>query len=331
MRPLSQTPETRGDSASTPQGVALVNLGSPDEPTAAAVRRYLDEFLGDPLVVDTPRPLWWLIRKGIVLPLRGPKSAALYESIWTPEGSPLIAHSRRQRELLAEELGEGYRVAVGMRYGSPSIADAMNELAQAGCRSALLVPMFPQYSRTTTGSVELAAEPAARGAGLEVHVVPPYFEDPGYVASVAARLTEVGLDDADHVVLSFHGLPQRYVDRGDPYAGHCEATAAAVARALDLDEGAWSLAYQSRFGPGDWLRPDVAELVPELAATCGTVAVACPGFPADCLETLEEIGIRLSEGFTEAGGRELRVAQCLNDHPTWIQALADLVRRSPVG
>jgi len=309
--------------------VLLVNLGSPDEPTAEAVRRYLDEFLADPLVVDTPRPLWWLVRKAIVLPLRGPKSAALYRSIWTSEGSPLIAYSRRQRELLARELGDGYRVALGMRYGSPSIAGAMDELAAAGCRSVLLVPMFPQYSRSTTGSIELAAGPAAERAGLALEVAPPYFEDGGYVASVAARLSEVGLDDVDHVVLSFHGLPQRYVDRGDPYRAHCEATAAAVARALELGDGTWSLGYQSRFGPGQWLLPDVAQLVPALASSVRSVAVACPGFTADCLETLEEIGIRLRESFREAGGRELRVAACLNDHPTWIRALADLARRGP--
>ena len=326
MRSLSQTPETLRRPAPVPVGVMLVNLGSPDEPSPSAVRRYLDEFLSDPLVVDIPRPLWWLIRKGIVLPLRGPQSAALYRSIWTPEGSPLIAHTRRQRELLARELGGGFRVVFGMRYGSPSIADAMGELAAQGCRSVVLVPMFPQYSRSTTGSVELAAAPAAGRAGLELTIVPPYFEDEGYVSSVAARLAEVGPEQVDHVVLSFHGLPQRYVERGDPYREHCQATAGAVARALDLARGDWSLAFQSRFGPGRWLKPDVAELVPELARAHPVIAVTCPGFPADCLETLEEIGMRLRERFARAGGRELRVAACLNDHPTWIHALANLVR-----
>lgn len=310
-----------------PLGVLLVNLGSPDAPTTAAVRRYLDEFLGDPLVVDLNPVLWWLIRKGIVLPFRGPKSAALYRTVWTPDGSPLIVSTRALRRELAAELGPSYRVAVAMRYGNPSLKHGLMDLTEAGCRRAVVVPLFPQFSRTTTGSVALAVghEVAAMRQPLEYALLESFYDDPGYITAVAARMRETGLDDVDHVVLSFHGLPERYVENGDPFREHCEATAQALAAELELEEGRWSLGFQSRFGRERWLEPDVAQLVPALAPGCKRVLVACPGFTADCLETLEEIQVRLREDFLAAGGSELRVAPCLNDDRRWARALAQLV------
>jgi len=316
----------------SPAGVLLVNLGSPDAPTPAAVRRFLDEFLGDPAVVDRNPLLWWLVRKLIILPRRGRSSAELYRSVWTPEGSPLIHGTLEQARLLASRLGAERRVAVGMRYGTPSLAAGLDELADAGCRRVLLLPMFPQYSATTTGSIETEARRwlARRGGDVQLQVVPPYYEDPGYVRALAAvvRSCDRGVE---HYVFSFHGLPVRYVEAGDPYRDHCEATARALARELGLADDAWDLAYQSRFGPERWLEPDTAELVPALSRTKSRVLVTCPGFPTDCLETLEEIALRLPKACAAAGGGELVVAPCLNAHPAWIEALEGLLDNQPAG
>jgi ferrochelatase len=325
-------PSARG--AAEPLGVLLVNLGTPDAPTPRAVRRYLDEFLGDPLVVDLQPVLWWLIRKALVLPLRARRSAELYSSIWSRAGSPLLAHARDLAGALATELGPAYRVAVAMRYGNPSLAAGLEELERQGCRRAVIAPLFPQWSRSTSGSIAAAvARALARSPLLEHALLEPYYGDPGYVAAVAARVREAGLDGVDHLVLSFHGLPERYVAAGDPYREQCEATAQAVAAELDLDPGRFSLAFQSRFGRGRWLEPDVAELVPALARGSCRVLVACPGFAADCLETLEELHVRLRRRFLASGGIELRVAPCLNSDPRWAGALARLVREAaqPLG
>jgi ferrochelatase len=313
-----------------PLGVLLVNLGTPDAPTPRAVRRYLDEFLGDPLVVDLQPILWWAIRKALVLPLRGRRSAELYRSIWSPAGSPLLAHARDLAAALSAELGPACRVAVAMRYGNPALSAGLAELARHGCRRTVIAPLFPQGSRSTTGSVAAAvARALARSTAPPEHVLlEPYYRDPGYIAAVAARVREAGLDDVDHLVLSFHGLPERYVTAGDPYREQCEATAQALERELGLDPGRSSLAFQSRFGRGRWLEPDVAELVPTLARRCRRVLVACPGFAADCLETLEELHLRLRARFLAAGGLELRIAPCLNADPRWAAALARLVREA---
>jgi ferrochelatase len=311
-----------------PRGVLLMNVGSPDAPTAAALRRYLDEFLSDPFVVDANRILWWFVRKLIVLPFRSPVSAQLYRNVWTEAGSPLLVHSRAQRDGLTQVLGDTYRVALGMRCGSPSIEDGLRELTSAGCREVVLVPMFPQYSGTTVGTCVHEAQRVVKTLDPRprLELTEPFFVDEGYVASVASGIRAAGLDGMDHVVLSFHGLPERYVERGDPYRDQCEKTAAAIVAELGLEAGSWSLAFQSRFGRARWLEPDVAALVPALAPGCRRVLVACPGFTADCLETLEEIGMRLRDGFLEAGGDELRVVPCLNADAAWIDALAAIVR-----
>jgi len=320
--------------AAPPTGVLLVNVGSPSAPTAPAVRRYLREFLGDPDVVKLNRVVWWLLLNGIILPIRSPKSAKLYQSVWTEHGSPLIHNSRLQRDALQRELGSSFHVALAMRYGEPSIAQGLDELEARGCREFVLVPMFPQYSGTTTGTVEKAVKGAlARRAGkLALRVVPPHFDDPGYIEAVATRIRESTAGArVEHHVFSFHGLPERYVRDGDPYRDHCVATANALAQRLGLKEGEWSLVFQSRFGREPWLQPYAAEAVPALAKRYKALAVACPGFAADCLETLEEICEGLGHDFKAAGGESWTVAPCLNDHPRWIAALATLVRRTAVG
>jgi len=309
-------------------GVLYVNLGSPSAPTTSAVRAFLDEFLGDPLVVDVNRFLWWLIRKGIVLPFRGPKSAALYRSIWAPEGSPLLVFSRRFASELAGELGAGFHVTLAMRYGRPSLAEGLDELVRAGCERVVVLTAFPQASRTTTGTVEraLRAEVERRGGEPRLEFVPAYFADPGYVAALAESVREAaGGTRADAMVFSFHGLPQRYVDGGDPYREHCEATARALAAALELSPGDWRMAYQSRFGREPWLEPDVTSVAPELARGGKRVLVCAPSFTTDCLETLEELGQRLREECERHGG-EMLLVPCLNARPAWVRAAAALVR-----
>lgn len=313
-----------------PRGVLLVNLGSPAEPTPAAVRAFLDEFLGDPQVVDLSPPLWWAIRKGIVLPRRCGPVAELYASIWTPDGSPLIAYGRRLARALGRTLGDGWRVALGMRYGEPSLAGGLRALAAAGCREVLAVPLFPQASGTTTGTIATAlGRLADRSGRTDLRLMPAYPDHPAFVRALGVVLREqLTAGPVDHTLFSLHGLPERYVRAGDPYRDHCERTVRALATELGLAEGEWTLSYQSKFGPGAWLGPSSESIVPALAGRAERVLVAMPGFAADCLETLEEVGVRLAESFRAAGGRELRVAPCLNDHPAWVEALSEMVREA---
>ena len=314
-------PAPRADTA-----VLLVNLGTPDAPTPAAVRRYLTEFLSDPRVVSLPRLLWQPLLRGVILPLRSPRVAEKYASIWLPGGSPLAVYTRELAAAVQARL-PAWRVACAMRYGTPPLRDVLAGLRDDGARRVLVLPLYPQYSTTTTASV---ADVSAGTPGLEVVLVEDYHVDPGWVSAVAAsvrahRATQPG---ADHLLFSFHGLPQRLVDAGDPYQRQCEASARAIAQALALPEGAWSLAYQSRFGRERWLGPSTAEALDALSARgVRTVDVACPGFAVDCLETLEEVAIMLAERFTERGG-QLRYVPCLNAAPAHADALAAIARRA---
>jgi protoporphyrin/coproporphyrin ferrochelatase len=310
-----------------PTGVLLVNVGTPEAPTAAAVRAYLAEFLGDPDVVRLPRFLWLPLLHGVILPFRARKSARLYGRIWTERGSPLILHSRALSEALATELGPGFRVALAMRYGRPSIAKALDELAE--CGEIVLVPLFPQYSTTTTGSVVKAvrAQIAKRGAEKSLRTVTAFFDEPAYVAAIAALVREHAGLELDHYLISFHGLPLSVIDAGDPYQVHCERTAAALAKELGLATERWTLCYQSRFGREQWLGPQAIEIVPELARRAPRVGVVCPGFAADCLETLEEIHGQLGELFRRSGGEQWSVVPCLDSAPPFVSLLAALVRR----
>jgi len=323
-------------------GVLLVNLGTPDAPTSAAVRRFLAEFLTDPRVVEIPSIAWRPVLHGVVLRTRPSKSAARYAAIWHKDGSPLLVHSQRQKVLLMGYLGQRLKkaglpadlcpVELGMRYGDPPIADAFERLRAAQCERVLVLPLYPQYAASTTGSAMDAI-----GAHLSrvrrvpgVRFVDGFHDDPGYVQALARNLNDdwVKHGRPDHLVLSFHGLPRRTLKLGDPYHCHCQGTARLLAREAGLEKGRWTLAFQSRFGRAQWLEPYTVDVLRALARKgAGRVDVYCPGFATDCLETLEEIGIEGKRVFLAAGGKELRVVPCLNEHPAWIAALADIALR----
>ena len=309
-------------------GVLLVNLGTPEAPTPAAVRRYLREFLSDRFVVDLPPALWRPVLELAVLPRRGRSSAALYRRVWSERGSPLLFHGLDLRERLQEELGEGFAVGLAMRYGTPSIGAALDALRRLSVARLVVLPLFPQYCRATTGTIAHRVRDLARGGGLpQPRFVHSFPEDPAYVACVADGVRRAaGPAGPEHLLISFHGVPERLVRAGDPYARECERTAAALVRELELSPGRWSLAYQSRFGREAWLRPATDERARELARTVRRLHVVCPGFAADCLETIDEIGELLAADFRKAGGEELVLVPCLNADPAWARALADLVR-----
>jgi ferrochelatase len=325
--PVSTT-STRS-SAERPQrtGVLLANLGTPASPSVADVRAYLREFLADPAVVRAPRWIWWFVLHGIILPFRAPRSAALYRRIWTAAGSPLLVHGRAQARALAERLGPRTPLALGMRYGEPALESALEELARAGCGRVLLVPLFPQASSSTSGSLAARAAELARAQGLELATLPPFHSHPAYIGALARSVRESQPSgSALPHVFSFHGLPEAYVAAGDPYLEHCRATSRLLAAELGLSEGRWSVAFQSRFGPQRWLQPYLEPYLVGLAAKAPRVVLVTPGFLADCLETLEELGLRARERFRAAGGRELLLVPCLNARPDFIEALERIVR-----
>ncbi len=323
-------------------GVLLVNLGTPDAATPAAVRRYLSEFLSDPRVVEIPPALWQPILHAVVLPTRPAKSAAKYRAIWTKHGSPLAVHSGRQRTLLFGYLGQRLKeaglpadfcpVELGMRYGNPSIASALGKLAAADCERILVLPLYPQYAASTCASTFDSVARYFRGVrrvpGLRV--VDSFHDDRGYIGALARNVNDYWVKHGrpDHLVLSFHGLPRRTLDRGDPYHCQCQVTGRLLADELGLDRKQWTLAFQSRFGRGEWLKPYTAATLAALPkAGAARVDVFCPGFVADCLETLEEIGIEGRDTFLKAGGKEFHTIPCLNEHPAWMAALTDLAWR----
>ncbi len=320
--------------AASRAGVLLANLGTPDAPTPRALRRYLRQFLLDPRVIELPRPLWWTILHLAVLPTRPRKSAALYRKVWTAEGSPLLVISRRQQAALAAELasaaGAPVPVALGMRYGNPSMREALRELAAQGCRRILLLPLYPQYSAVTTGStVDAVAEELTRWRLVpELRTVHHYFERPAYVAALAASIDEAWQREppGEKLLFSFHGIPQRYAAAGDPYPEHCRETARLAAERLGLPRERWTISFQSLFGKEEWLRPYTDQTMRELAASgVRSLDVVCPGFSADCLETLEEIDEQNREIFLHAGGERYRYIPALNDRPDHIHALGEVV------
>jgi ferrochelatase len=315
--------------------VLWCNLGSPDEPTAAAVRPYLADFLGDSRVVEIPRALWALILHGIILRTRPARSAAKYASIWTPEGSPLKVWTRKQAKLLAGWLGErGHRVTVrdAMRYGNPSIAAQLDALKAEGATRVLVLQAYPQYSATTTASVIDAVNAwSARVRRLpEFRFVNQYHDEPLYVEALAQSAMRYWKDHGrpDQLVMSFHGIPERNIRQGDPYQAQCLATARLLAERLQLAPSQYRVTFQSRFGRAKWLEPYTEPSLREMGATgVARVDVMCPGFPADCLETLEEIAMEGREAFLHAGGKEFHYIPCLNDSNAWITALAAIAER----
>ncbi len=315
-------------------GVLLANLGTPDAPTAAAVRRYLREFLSDPRVIELPRWKWKIILECFVLTTRPSKSAAAYRKVWTDEGSPLLVVSQKQRaglqERLRDRFGNPMHVALGMRYGNPSIERALEELSDHGCRRVLLLPLYPQYSATTSASTVDALGDALKKRRWipELRTVNQYADDAGYIDALAASVREVWERDgeAERLLLSFHGLPERYHRDGDPYPCVCRKTGRLLAERLGLSEDRCFVTFQSRFGKEPWLQPYTDKTLEQWGGEkVGSVDVVCPGFSADCLETIEEIDMENREVFESAGGGRFRYIPCLNDRSDHLDALSDLV------
>lgn len=318
--------------------VLLANLGTPAAPTAQALRPYLREFLLDPRVIEMPRALWRLILHGIILNTRPAKSAVKYAKIWMPEGSPLKVHTERQATLLQDALHHAkdtasVRVAWAMRYGAPSIAQTLNALRADGFGRILVVPLYPQYAASTTASVmDEVARCLRHWRNLpEIRYIRDFHTEPSYIAALARTIREhwATHGEPDRLLLSFHGLPQQCHDLGDPYPDECHATAKLLQTALELPDGRMLTCFQSRFGRAAWLQPYTQSTLEKLGeAGVARVDVVCPGFVADCLETLEEIGMECKAAFLASGGRDFHYIPCLNEHPDWIAALAALVRRN---
>ena len=311
----------------SPTALLIVNLGTPEAPTPRAVRRYLAEFLHDHRVVQLTRWLWCPLLHFIILPLRGPKAAAKYASIWMPEGSPLAVHTRRLAGAVQDRL-PGWRVQDAMRYGEPSIGSRLQAWRAEGVQKVVVLPLYPQYSTTTTESVRDVVTREARG--LDVRFIEDYPVDPGWVPAVVGSIRSWRAEHGagEHLLFSYHGLPQRLARNGDPYPQRCEASTRAIVQALGLRDGEWTLTYQSRFGKERWLEPATDATLQAMAARgVRRVDVVCPGFAVDCLETLEEIAMQNAELFHAAGGEALRYIPCLNDAPAHADALAALARR----
>jgi ferrochelatase len=320
-------------------GVLLINLGTPDAPTTAAVRRYLAQFLSDPRVVEIPRALWKPFLHTVILNVRSPRSAQRYATVWTKEGSPLLVHSRRQKTLLLGYLGQRLKemglpsdhaqIELGMRYGAPSIADAMARLTDGGCDRILVLPLYPQYAASATASAldEVFDAVSKMRRVPALRVIDAYHDDPGYIRALAQNINEYWVKNGrpNMLVLSFHGLPRRTLELGDPYHCHCVKTGRLLATELGLTKEQFVVTFQSRFGRAQWLTPYTQPTLVALAKDgMRRVDVACPGFVSDCLETLEEIAQEGQVAFLKAGGREYHYIPCLNERPTWIAALADL-------
>ena len=315
--------------------ILFCNLGTPDAPTAPALRRYLAEFLGDSRVVEIPKPIWWLILHGIILRVRPAKSAAKYASIWTDAGSPLLVHTRAQAEGLQQALtARGHHVLVrhAMRYGQPGIDAQLDALKTEGVTRVLVVPAYPQYSGTTTASVFDAFYRWSLNIRQlpEFRFVNRYHDDAGYISALAARVRThwQSHGQGEVLVMSFHGVPERTLQLGDPYHCECMKTGRLLAEALGLPREKVRITFQSRFGKAKWLEPYTEPTLVELAQKgIKSVDVVCPGFTADCLETLEEIQQEAREAFVHAGGERFEYIPCLNDSSEWVAALADLTER----
>jgi ferrochelatase len=319
--------------------IVLINLGTPDAPTASAVRRYLKEFLSDPRVVEIPRAIWWLILHAIILPFRSSQSAHKYASIWSPEGSPLKVHTEKQVLMLRGYLGQrgqDVQVAYAMRYGSPSVPDVLQKLKADGVERILILPAYPQYSGPTTGSIYDAvfAHHAKVRNVPELRFIKHYHDHDAYIRALADSANAYWEKHGrpDKLIISFHGVPKRTLMFGDPYHCECQKTARLLAVQLGLSEEQYQLTFQSRFGKAEWLQPYTAPTLEKLGkAGTRRVDVICPGFVADCLETLEEIAIEARNSFLVAGGKEFHYIPCLNESASWINALADITEQHMQG
>jgi len=311
--------------------VLLANLGTPEAPRRAAVARFLREFLSDPRVVDLPRYLWLPLLYLVIIPLRAGRSAAAYRKIWWPEGSPLLVLTQRLGDKLAERIAGKAVVEIGMRYGKPSIRKALERLRLSGADRLIVLPLYPQFSATTTSSIDDAVSQALEGLEWqpEVRRIDKYYEHPGWIQAVAGsvRAFRASHGRTEKLVFSMHGIPQRYVTNGDPYEEQCRQSIDLLVSALGLTEEEWLMTYQSRVGREPWLQPYTDITLQELARSgVKHVQVICPGFAVDCLETLEEIAIQNREKFEAAGGEKLEYIPALNDSQDHVNALMDLLQ-----
>jgi ferrochelatase len=314
-------------------GILLVNLGTPDAPTVQALRPYLRQFLSDRRVVEIPRAIWWLILNGIILNTRPRKSAAKYAQIWTSDGSPLLAHTRKQAIMLQGFLGQRVQspfcVEFGMRYGNPSIQSAIDKLKERNCDRILIVPLYPQYAASSTASaLDAVWEKLLHMRNVpEIRTVRHYHDHPSYIEALAQSVRDYWRDYGrpDKMLMSFHGVPRYTLDKGDPYHCECQKTGRLLAEALNLSPEQYLLSFQSRFGAAEWIKPYTATTLHELGKQgMQRVDVLCPGFAGDCLETLEEIAMECKAEFLNAGGKEFHYIPALNEREEWIHALVDI-------
>ena len=320
-------------------GILMVNLGTPEAPTAKALRPYLKQFLGDPRVVEVPRPIWWLILHGIILPFRAPRSAKAYASVWTDEGSPLLVNNRKLAHKLQSHLDKTLPrvdVMLAMTYGQPSIDRAIDRLREANIQRLLVLPMYPQYSATTTAAVfDSVTRSLSRMRWLpEVRFINDYHHEPAWLDAMAGSIRDFQNrhGQPDKLLFSFHGIPRRNLMAGDPYYCQCQASARQIADRLDLGASDWQVSFQSRLGRAEWLKPYTDKTLQGLAAKgVKRVQVVCPGFSIDCLETLEEIAMENRDEFVHAGGEKLEYIPCLNDSDDHVKLLADLCRKHGQG
>ena len=320
-------------------GILLVNLGTPEAPTAKALRPYLKQFLGDRRVVEVPRPIWWLILNGIILPFRAPKSAKAYAEVWTDEGSPLLANSQRLADKLKIEIQRDLpdvSLALAMSYGKPSIRQALEQFKTENVQRLLVLPLYPQYSATTTASVFDQVTTWMQGQRWfpELRFINDYYREAAWQQAVADSIASFQKEHGqpDKLMFSFHGIPKRNLLAGDPYYCQCQFSARQIADRLGLEESQWLASFQSRLGRAEWLKPYTDQTLEELGKSgVKQLQVICPGFSIDCLETLEEIAMEGKEEFIEAGGEDLKYIPCLNDSEAHVAALSRLCRQHGQG
>jgi ferrochelatase len=321
-------------------GVLLINLGTPDAPDAKSLRVYLRQFLSSPRIVEFPRWLWWLILNGIILTIRPAKSAEKYAQIWLPEGSPLKIHTERQTELVAallkQQLDSALVVEYAMIIGNPSIAEKLQKIKEQGCNRILVLSLFPQYAASSAGCAldSVFTELSKMRNIPDIRTVKHYHDHPDYIAALAQNIRDYWEKHGrpDKLIVSFHGVPRKTLEMGDPYYCECQKTGRLLAEALELTKDQYQICFQSRFGFSEWLSPYTAEVIKELGKQkIKRIDVVCPGFVADCLETLEEIAIEGKATFIEAGGGEFHYIPSLNEHPKWIEALGNIVQTHLTG
>ena len=315
-------------------GVLLINLGTPDAPTAQALHPYLKEFLSNPRVIEVPKLIWWPILHGLILPFRPKKSAEKYAKIWMPEGSPLKVHTERQTKLLREELQTRLQnppiVEYAMNIGKPSVATVMAKMQEQGCERILIIPLFPQYAASSTAAAMDNVFAVLKHVRNQpsIRTVKQYHDHPGYIAALAQNIRDYWNVHGrpDKLIISFHGTPRASLDKGDPYHCVCQKTGRLLAEALALNKNQYVVCFQSRFGKAKWLTPYTATTLAQLGKEqMQRVDVVCPGFVSDCLETLEEIAMEGKDTFLQAGGKEFHYIPCLNERSDWIQALTDII------